>query len=133
MTNILTATSGNIVMTWDPEVRLAVIRFERETDATGDDAATLVNALTGWIGVDGKPFGLMGDGAGLRTVDAQYRSVWGNFLRKHREDSHTAFFNMGAIIRVAAEMFGIGTRLRLKTFSDEREARAWLRKMGIAA
>jgi hypothetical protein len=124
---------GSIVLTWDPEARLAFIRFERETQATGRDAAVLVDALTGWIGTEARPFGLLGDGANLSGLDAEYRSVWGRFLRKHREDSFTAFFNMGPVIRVAAEMFRIGTGLQLKAFAAEDEARAWLRRMGIPA
>ncbi len=126
-------TVGAIRQTWDPEARLATIGFERETHATGRDAVVLVDALTGWIGTEGKPFGLLGDGANLSGLDAEYRSVWGKFLRKHREDSFTAFFNMGPVIRVAAEMFRIGTGLNLKAFAAEDDARAWLRRMGIPA
>jgi hypothetical protein len=126
-------TSGTIEMTWDSESRLALLRFERETRATGKDAVVLVNALTRWIGTDRKPFGLLGDGGRLGGVDAEYRSVWGKFFRQHRDDSYIAFFDMGPIIRIAAEMFGIGAGLRLKAFADEAQARAWLREMGIAA
>lgn len=122
-----------IEMTWEPEARLAMIRFERETRATGKDAVALVDALTGWIGLDRKPFGLLGDGSGLGGVDAGYRSVWSTFFRQHREDSCIAFFNMGPIVRIAADMFRLGTGLRLKAFADEREARSWLRGLGIAA
>jgi hypothetical protein len=120
-------------MTWDVETRLAVIRFERETQATGKDAVVLVDALTGWIGTEGEPFGLLGDGGRLSGLDAEYRSVWGKFLRQHRADSRVAFFNMNAIVRIAAEMFRIGTGLRLKAFAGEAEARAWLRENGIPA
>ncbi len=125
--------SGNIEMTWDSGSRLACIRFESETRATGKDAVVLVDALTRWIGTDHKPFGLLGDGGRLAGVDAEYRSVWGKFFRQHRDDSYIAFFNMGPIIRIAAEMFGIGMGLRLKAFADEAQARSWLREMGIAA
>jgi hypothetical protein len=125
--------TGPIEMTWDPDSRLAVIRFERETQATGKDAVVLVDALTGWIGTEGKPFGLLGDGGKLSGLDAEYRSAWGSFLRHHREDSHTAFFNMNAVVRIAAEMFRIGTGLRLKAFAGEEGARAWLRENGIPA
>jgi hypothetical protein len=125
--------TGAIEMTWDPEARLAVIRFERATQATGRDAVVLVGALTDWIGTEGKPFGLLGDGGRLSGLDAEYRSVWGGFLRRHREDSSVAFFNMNAVVRIAAEMFRIGTGLRLKAFANEAEARAWLRDNGIAA
>lgn len=126
-------TTGPIEMTWDPESRLAEIRFERDTQATGKDAIVLVDALAGWIGTQGRPFGLLGNGGKLSGLDAEYRSVWGRFLRQHRDDSFTAFFNMNAAVRIAAEMFRLGTGLRLKAFADERDARAWLRENGIPA
>jgi hypothetical protein len=125
-------TSGSIEMTWDPESRLAFISFQSETRATGKDALVLVDALRRWIGTDYKPFGLMGDGGKLGHVDADYRSVWRKFFLEHRENVHIAFFNLSPIIRIAAEMFGVGTRLRLKTFDDEDKARAWMREVGIA-
>ncbi len=126
-------TSGTIELTWDSESRLAFIHFGSETHGTGKDALVLVDALTRWIGTDHEPFGLLGDGGNLAHVDAEYRSVWGKFFRQHREDSYIAFFNMKPSIRIAAEMFGIGMRLRLKAFADEAQARSWLRTMGIAA
>jgi hypothetical protein len=128
-----TVTSGAIRMTWEPEPRLATIRFERETQATGPDARVLVEALSRWIGTERKPFGLMGDGGRLSGLDAEYRSVWSSFLRQHRDDCVTAFFNMNPVVRIAAEMFRLGTGLRLKAFATEADARAWLREMGIPA
>jgi hypothetical protein len=89
--------------------------------------------LARWIGTDRQPFGLLGDGGKLAGVDGEYRSVWSKFFRQHREDSYIAFFNMNPFIRVAAEMFRIGTGLQLKAFADETQARSWLREMGIAA
>ena len=133
MSGPMMLTIGTIAMTWDEEVRLASIRFTGATDATGEDAGRLVQALSRWIGGESKPFGLLGDGAGLRSVDAQYRSLWGAFLRRHRSEVYAAFFNMSAMVRVAAEMFGLGAGLRLRTFGGEAEARAWLRKAGIPA
>lgn len=120
-------------MTWDADARLAIIRFERETHATGRDAAVMVDAMTGWIGTEGHPFGLLGDGSNLSGLDAEYRSAWGSFFRQHREDSSTAFFNMGPIVRIAADMFRLGTGLQLKAFANEDDARAWLRQRGIRA
>lgn len=126
-------TSGSIEMTWNSESRLAFMHFESETRATGEDAVALVDALTRWIGTDRKPFGLLGDGGRLGHVDAEYRSIWRKFFQEHRDNSYIAFFNMHPIIRIAAEMFNIGTGLRLKTFADESMARSWLREMGINA
>jgi hypothetical protein len=110
-----------------------VIRFASNTHATGKDAVLMVEAMTGWIGAEGDLFGLLGDGGNLAGLDAEYRSVWGSFFRQHRRDSCIAFFNMGPIVRLAAEMFRIGTGLKLKAFADEASARAWLRTMGIRA
>jgi hypothetical protein len=126
-------TSGSIQMTWDPDARLAVIGFTRQTQATGRDAVVLVDVLTGWIGTEGQPFGLLGDGGKLSGLDAEYRSVWSTFFRRHRDDSYIAFFNMNAFVRIAAEMFRLGTGMRLKAFAHEAEARGWLREMGIPA
>lgn len=126
-------TVGSIEMTWDAESRLAFIRFESETRATGKDAVVLVDALTSWIGMDGKPFGLLGDGGSLAGVDAEYRSVSGRFFQQHREESYIAFYNMSILIRVAAEMLGLGSGLRLKAFAHEHEVRSWLREKGIPA
>lgn len=113
--------------------RLSVLRFERETKATGRDAAVLVEAMTRWVGAERQPFGLLGDGGKLSGLDAEYRSAWRQFLGQHRDEAYVAFFNMGPVIRIAAEMFRIGTRLHLKAFAEESEARDWLRGMGIPA
>lgn len=125
--------SGAIEMTWDPEARLASLRFARETQATGQDAAVLVETITGWIGSEGRPFGLLGDGSRLSGLDAEYRSRWATFLRQHRGEAYVAFFNMNALVRIAAEMFRVGTGLQLKAFAGEADARAWLRDNGIPA
>jgi len=126
-------TSGAIEMTWEEEKRLATLRFAEETRATGKDAALLVDALTRWIGGDGQPFALLGDGGKLAGVDAEYRTLWGRFFKQHRDHASIAFFNMGPLIRVAAEMFRLGTGLHVKAFADEDRARTWLRGLGIGA
>ncbi len=124
---------GTIEMIWDPTARVVEVRFTAETHGTGEDAAAMVTALQDWIGTDGQPFGLLGDGAGLTSLDAGWRSVWGNFLRQHQAECCVAFYNLGAVIRIAADLFRIGTGLRLKAFAHEDEARTWLGRMGIAA
>lgn len=125
--------TGSIEVTWDPESRLAVLWFERKTRATGKDAAVLVDAMTRWVGSDGRPFALLSDGGKLAGVDAEYRSIWARFFRQHRDSSWIAFFNMNVFIRIAADMFRIGTGIQMKAFADETAARSWLRERGIAA
>jgi hypothetical protein len=122
-----------ICITWEPESRLAVLGFLAKTYATGEDAQRLVKAMTEWIGPSGAPFGLLGDGKLLAGLDADYRATWGQFLRLHRDAVRIAFFNMGPLVRVAADMFRVGTGLRVKAFSHEHDARSWLCKQGIAA
>jgi hypothetical protein len=126
-------TSRTVVMTWDPAVRLARIHFERETRATGEDAAVLVAALSRWIGGERQPFALLGDGKGLASVDAEYRARWGRFFREHRKHCSIAFFNMGPLVRLAAEMFRVGTGIPLKAFECQASARSWLQERGIDA
>lgn len=124
---------GSIELKWDAAARLAVLSFTQETSARGPEAAAMVDAMKGWVGTGGAPFALLGDGGKLKSVDAEYRAVWGDFFRAHREDSFIAFFNMGVVIRIAADMFRIGTGVRLRAFATESDARAWLREQGIAA
>ncbi|HEV8670321.1 MAG TPA: STAS/SEC14 domain-containing protein [Candidatus Limnocylindria bacterium] len=130
---MLNVIGPSFQMTWDPATRLATLRFSADTHAMGSDAATLIDALTTWIGADPRPFALLGDGGRLKGVDAEYRSRWSRFLRQHKDRCFIAFFNMGALIRIAAEMFRIGSGLQLKAFADEESARAWLRGVGVAA
>lgn len=127
------ASSGTIHMTWDSEARLAVIRFERDTHGSGTDAQVLVTALEDWIGAGSGPFGVLGDGGRLSSMDADFRAIWSRFLRRHRDDCYVAFFNQSPVVRISADMFRLGTGLQLKSFAREEQARAWLREMGISA
>lgn len=133
MSGLERITVGSIELDWDVEARLATLDFSQESHPTGEEAAHLVEALTRWIGTEGKTFGLLGDGGKLSGVSAEYRSVWGTFFRQHRKQCYIAFFNMKPAIRIAAEMFRIGTGVQLKAFADELGARSWLREKGIPA
>lgn len=125
-------TVRTITMTWDPESRLAHIFFTAPTQATGEDAKALVAVIERWVGPDGEPFGLLGDGGKLGAISAEYRATWGRFFKAHRERGHLAFYNMNAAVRVAAEMFRLGTGVDMKAFATEQEARAWFKGKGIA-
>ncbi|GGJ82904.1 hypothetical protein GCM10010123_10670 [Pilimelia anulata] len=119
-------------LAWEPAARIATITFTDPAGrATGADATKLAGALATWIGADGAPFGLLGDAAGLRAMDAEYRAVWGAFFRAHRREARIALFHLGPLVRVGAEMFRLGTGVPMRTFGDEAGARAWLRGSGI--
>lgn len=125
--------TDHTALCWDAEARLAILSFKPDARATGEDAAALVEALAGWIGTDHQPFGFLGDGRRVLSVDAGFRAVWSTFFRQHRADSHAALFGMSPVIRITAEMFRLGTGAPLKAFADEAAARAWLRAAGVRA
>lgn len=133
MSKLGKATVGSIETDWDAISRLATMRFTRESRPSGKEASVLVKALTRWIGDERETFGLLGDGDKLRGGEAEYRSVWGTFFKQHRGECYIAFFNIKPAVRIAAEMFRIGTRVQLKAFADETDARFWLRRKGIPA
>ena len=118
---------------WDPEARVASVRYAAGASLTGPDGPLLVDALMRWIGTAGEPFAVLADGAGLRGTNAEYRANVGRFFRQHRHAARIALINLGPVIHVVVEMFRVGTGIQLKTFADEAAARSWLRTKGIAA
>jgi hypothetical protein len=118
---------------WDPQSRIALIRYTPGTTLTGPDGAFLVDALTSWTGADGLPFGVLADAAGLRGTNANYRAAASGFFRRHQDTASIALINVGPVIHVIVEMFRLGTGIQLKTFGDEAAARTWLRTKGVAA
>jgi hypothetical protein len=127
------ARSASMDISWDHETRVATVRCARGSTLTGEDGATLVEALAGWIGPGPEPFALLAFTGGVRGTDAQYRARARVFFSAHREHAFIAAVEMGPVIRVIAEMFRMGTGLQLKGFAHETEARAWLRGHGIRA
>ena len=130
---MIKATHGTVELMWHPESRVATMRFEQQTHSTGENATVLVSAFGEWLSADAerKPFALLADAARLDKMDAGWRSIWGKFFRSHRDHAWIAVFHMGPLIRIGAEMFRLGTGVRLKGFGEEADARAWLRKNGI--
>lgn len=92
---------------------------------TAKDGLFLTSALAGWIKDDGA-FGVLADAKGLKGTDGEYRAIASSFFRQHRSRAAIALINMGSVIAVLVEMFRIGTRIRLKAFSNEADARVWL-------
>jgi hypothetical protein len=130
---LVTVTSGAMVLTWSAAPRLLELRFEQDSPATRQHGVVLVDLLTRSLGDDGRPFALLCDGARVTGLDVEYRAVTSKFFRQHRERCLIAAYNLGPIVRIIAEMFRIGTGTRVQGFAQEAEARAWLRRNGIAA
>jgi hypothetical protein len=128
-----TVVSRTTEIHWDPHSRIASVRYADGVTLTRPDGPFLVEALTGWIGADGKPFAVLADAKGLRGTNAEYRASASGFFRQHRDTACIALINLGPVIHVIVEMFRLGTGIQLKTFGDETAARAWLRTKVIAA
>lgn len=128
-------THDTVELTWDAAARIAAMRFVSPTRSTGEQASVLVRAVTGWLNAepDRKPFALLADAAGLDSMDAGWRAIWGKFFRERRDHAFIAVFHMRPLIRVGADMFRLGTGVQLEGFDREGDARAWLRACGIAA
>jgi hypothetical protein len=128
-----TVTSASTEISWHAPSRVAFVRYSHGAVLARSDGTFLVEALAGWVGVDGDPFAVLADAAGLGGTDAEYRAEAGRFFRRHRDHAFIALINLGPIIHVVVEMFRVGTGIQLKTFGDEAAARSWLRTKGIAA
>jgi hypothetical protein len=129
----IVVASPSTEVTWHALSRVAFVRYFHGATLTGKDGTFLVDALTTWIGADGKSFAVLADGAGLGGTDAKYRAKASRFFRQHRDHAFIALINLGPVIHVVVEMFRVGTGIQLKTFADEAAARSWLRTKGIAA
>jgi hypothetical protein len=125
-------TSPSTEIVWNPEERLATVRYTAGIDLTSKDGEFLAEALTGWIGTKGEPFAVFADAAGLHGTDAEYRGKASGFFRQHRDSAFIALINLGPVIHVVVELFRVGTGIQLKTFATEAAARSWLRTKGIA-
>ena len=122
----------SFILTWDPGLRLAVSQNTSGETPSSDDAEKMREAISRWSGDDGRPFAILVNALGRKTADAKYRAFWGDFFKTHKEHCYIAAYNVGPIVRVAAEMFSLGTGIHLKTFATETEARAWLGRHGFA-
>lgn len=126
-------TNSSTVIRWHPEQRVAAVSYSVGARLASEDGVFLVQALTGWIGVQAEPFALLVDAFGLRSTDAEYRARASGFFRQHRDTAFIALTNLGPVIHVVVELFRIGTGIQLKTFADDAAGRLWLRTKGITA
>jgi hypothetical protein len=125
--------AGALKLGWDEHSRIATAHFVPDSSLGATEATALVQALSGWIGNDGRPFALFADTKGVRGTYAEYRSKAHQFFKQHRNQAYIAVTNMSPGIRIVADMFRIGTGIQLKGFADAAGARQWLRTKGLAA
>lgn len=123
----------SVEMRWDSQNRLATLKYQGTGKPTGKEAERLIAALTGWIGTDGSPYFILVDGNRIVGGDPEYRAIWSRFYQANKRQVQVALFDLAPVLRVAVEMFTLGSGLRMKAFASEREARAWLGKAGLDA
>jgi hypothetical protein len=123
----------SVEMRWDPRNRLARLAYLGNGKPKGKEAERLIAAMTGWIGTDGAPYFILVDGSRVTGGDPEYRAVWSRFYKTHKQQVQVALFAIGPVLRVAVEMFALGSGLRMKAFASEGEALAWLGKAGLGA
>jgi hypothetical protein len=123
----------SVEMRWDPRNRLATIKYLGDGKPTGREAESLIAAMTGWIGADGSPYFILVDGNRITGGDPGYRAAWSRFYKSNKQQVQVAIFDIGPVLRVAVEMFTLGSGLRMKAFASEGEARGWLGKAGLNA
>jgi hypothetical protein len=128
-----TVTTDSMEIRWEAVSRFATVRYTPGTTLRDADGVALVDALTGWIGAQGEPFGVLADGTGLHGTDGEYRARMSAFFRLHRGTVCIALVHVNPVIQIVVEMFRLGTGIPLKTFSTEAAARWWLRTRGITA
>ena len=124
--------SGTIVVSWDAEKRLAVLIYEVPTRATGEQFRPLLKVLEEWLAGDERPFYFLNDCKPLLSMDTECRALWWDFFRPRCQRAWAALYNMSPMIQIVAEMYRAATGIRMKGFSSEAAARAWLRQQGAA-
>lgn len=115
---------GPVQLTWDPDTRLAVMRFVEPGVGDRPAAETLSQQFDAWAGDE--PFQVLVDCSDILDADAGWRAVWGEWVRERREIATLAWFNANARLRLLILMFRKGTGVHGKAFDSEEEARAWL-------
>jgi hypothetical protein len=115
---------GPVTLTWEPQPRIATLRFVEEGVGGREEAEQLTRALDGWVGED--LYGLLVDCSEMVDVDAGWRTTWGEYYRTNRDQATIAWFDANARIRLVILMFRRGTGVHGRSFGDEADARAWL-------
>ncbi len=133
MTTLDQVKTASLDMTWDATTRVCVARVTPGAQLGGDDGADLVGAIERWIGENPAGFAVLADGGGGHDTDRAYRAALSRYFRRRIDIAYVAFFGLSTVLRVIVEMLRVATGMRLRVFSTEAEARAWLREQGFTA
>jgi hypothetical protein len=129
-------TAGEIELVWEPERKVATMRYLVPKTGGADEARLLAAQLEKWTaGVE--DWAMLVDCGRIANVDAGWRSVWFEFFEAHARTVRIAWFNANTLIKVVIQMFLAASRfaspLQGGAFGDEAAARAYLREHGYDA
>jgi hypothetical protein len=116
---------GAVELVWDPQTRLAILRFMRPGVGSQREAERLTEQLETWTDGAGL-FRLLVDCSDMVDVDAGWRATWGDYFKRARDRAVIGWFNADARIRLVIIMFKKGTGVTGEAFETEAEARAYV-------
>jgi hypothetical protein len=122
--------AGPTELRWDPDTRLAELRFVEPGTGGGDEAERLTSQLARWVDEDGGSFRLLVDCSEMVDVDAAWRQSWGTYFQEARDRAVVGWFNASARIRLVIIMFRKATGVVGEAFETEAEARDYLEQAG---
>lgn len=125
--------TATLDMTWDAEARVCVARVTRGANLGREDAEALVGFVDRCSIGSPARFAVIADGGGGHQTDRAYRAVLSRYFRKRIEVAYVAFCGLNPVLSVIVEMLRLATGMKLRVFSSEVDARAWLRDQGFAA
>lgn len=124
---------AGIEIIWQPEHKLARMRFvEPLAKGTAEHAQSFVDQLNRWTVGRTPRYGVLVDCAGIQDTDPGWRTVLHDYYRDTDIEVLVAWYNLNPVTKLMAEMFVVGSKtIEGKLFSDESEARQWLKAHGI--
>lgn len=122
---------NGLSLVWTPETRLLETRFHApRACVTGEQARAMVDQIDRWTGGT-EGYGILIDCKNLVDTEPAWRSVLSAYYRSRPHRVVLAWHDVTILIRVAAEMFVLATpNVDGKSFSDEADARAFLKQRG---
>jgi hypothetical protein len=118
--------AGPTELRWDPDARLAELRFVEPGTGGGVEAEQLTTHLARWVDEDGGHFRLLVDCSEMVDVDAAWRQTWGTYFQQARDRAVVGWYNASARIRLVIIMFKKATGVTGEAFESEAEARDYL-------
>lgn len=120
-----------ITVRWSPRDRIVSFRYVDDRLLTGEAADAIIPVVAAWVD-DGRPYGILVDARGTTESNEAWRKRWAAFHQTHADRVRIATYHTGALIRGFLVIYSAWTRVPLRCFWHEREARAWLRE-GLAS